>query len=193
MCVPQVTDEVPVGKGCRMHSSDPSSSSSLSFMASWVQSGFSVLTQQAQHKSISQPNRKPLNPISQTCLFQSVWSTSAGVEEEGRGGMKNTGRSVREMYLSFTVCVVNRFISAVILSPPILCMCESVNACVRTSPGHFKSTEMERYRRSILPNQFSKFGAVHSNCGLQRACRYIGPARVWGRRARSMSESGLMS
>lgn len=55
-------------------------------LASWVQSGFSVLTQQAQHKSIShkkaRPSRKPLNPISQTCLFQSARSTSAWAEEE---------------------------------------------------------------------------------------------------------------
>lgn len=44
--------------------------------------------------------------------------------------MKNTGRLVRETCLSFTVCVVNSFISAVILSPTILCTCVSVNVCV---------------------------------------------------------------
>lgn len=86
MRVPQVTGEAIVGKGCRMHSSDPSSSS-LSFVTSSIGIMGSLLVQQVQHKSVShkkaQPGRKPLSPISQTCLFQSAWSTSAGVEEEG--------------------------------------------------------------------------------------------------------------
>lgn len=85
--------------------------------------------------------------------------------------MKNTERLVTEMCLSFTVCVVNSFISAVVFSAFTLV---SVNVRARMTPGHFTSTEMERCRRSILPNQFPKFGAVLSNCGIQTACCRFG-------------------
>lgn len=94
---------VTVGKGCRMHSSDPSSSSSLSFMASWVESAFSVLTQQAQHKSVSlknnhNHNHKPLNPISQTCLFQSAWRCKVqGWRRKERGNEKHREVSQRDV------------------------------------------------------------------------------------------------
>lgn len=74
----------------------------------------SVLTQQEQHKSISykkaRPNRKPLNPVSQTYLFQSAWSTSAGVEEEGAEEWKTRGQSERRVFLSQYVLRTDSFL-----------------------------------------------------------------------------------
>lgn len=92
-------------------------------LASRVQSGYSVLTQQAQHKSISHkkawPNRKPLNPIFPALLI------SICVEHKCRGGggrrwgMKNTGMSVRDVSLFHSMC------------------CEQIHFRCHSFPSHF--------------------------------------------------------
>lgn len=107
------------------------------------------------------------------CLHISIgMERKWGVEEEGgrgrgeRGGMKNTRRSARETFLSFTPCVTVRYSFPLrfLSLPPALCFSSpSLSVCTGWgSPGRIKSTGSRLYLGSIPPNRFPKLWTMQS-------------------------------
>lgn len=158
-------------------------------MILWFQSDNSNLP--SQHKCLSlvfnvdlplhsRPSPNALSFINLSILFPRLFCLHIsigmerkwGVEEEGvrgrweRGGMKNTRRSARETFLSFTPCVTVRYSFPLrfLSLPPALCF-SSPSLSVRTgwgSPGRIKSTGSRLYLGSIPPNWFPKLWTVQS-------------------------------
>lgn len=117
---------------------------------------------------------KPLDPISQTIMLayfnrhevQVRGGGGKGKREGERGGMKNTRRSARETFLSFTPCVTVRYSFPLrfLSLPPALCFSSpSLSVCTGWgSPGRIKSTGSRLYLGSIPPNRFPKLWTVQS-------------------------------
>lgn len=94
------------------------------------------------------------------------------VREGERGGMKNTRRSAREMFLSFTPCVTVRYSFPLrfLSFPPALCFSSpSLSVCTGWGiPGRFKSTESRLYLACIHPDWFPKLWTVQRVAAVTR-------------------------